>query len=105
MAVQTIRLAAIGDMGLRTLAGTGVARESAAPRGSGGLDGRRLGAYRLLEPVGAGAHATVHRARHELMDVERAVKVLRPSAASCPEQREQFMREARIAATIRHPNL
>jgi serine/threonine-protein kinase len=105
MAVQMIRLAAIGDMGAGTLVGTGAARTGPAPSGSASLDGRRLGAYRLLEPVGAGAHATVYRARHELMGVERAVKVLRPSAASCPEQREQFMREARIAATIRHPNL
>jgi serine/threonine-protein kinase len=105
MAVQTIRLAAIGDMGLRTLVGTGVARAETASSGTAGLDGRQLGAYRLLEPLGAGAHATVYRATHQLMGVERAVKVLRPSAASCPEQREQFMREARIAATIRHPNL
>jgi serine/threonine-protein kinase len=111
MAVQTIRLAAIGDMGLRTVVGTGAAgpgsagAAGAAPSGSASLDGRRLGGYRVGEPVGAGAHATVHRARHELMGVERAIKVLRPSAAGCPEQREQFMREARIAATIRHPNL
>src|SRR5207248_6128955 len=94
MAVQTVRLAAIGDMAVRE-------RPATRP---GGLEGRRLGAYRLLEAVGAGAHATVYRARHELLGIERAVKVLRGAAAG-PSQRAQFIREARIAASVRHANV
>jgi serine/threonine-protein kinase len=52
--------------------------------------------------VGAGAYASVYRARHEVMDVERAIKVLRPRAAG---QRDQLLREARVAARLRHPNV
>src|SRR2546429_7010811 len=72
--------------------------------GSGAVVGRRLGPYRLLEKVGTGAHAAVYRARHELMGVERAVKVPRPGAA-WREQGERFLSEARVAARLRHPNV
>lgn len=70
-----------------------------------GLAGSRLGHYRLLERIGAGAYAAVYRAIHEVMGVERAVKVLRPQAASWPGQPAQFLREARVAARLRHPNV
>src|SRR5437868_6695482 len=72
--------------------------------GSGAVVGRRLGPYRLLEKGATGAHAAVYRARHELMGVERAVKVPRPGAA-WPEQGERFLSEARVAARLRHPNV
>jgi serine/threonine-protein kinase len=61
---------------------------------------RRLGPYRLLEKVGAGAHASVYRARHEVMEVDRAIKVLRPRATP-----GQLLNEARVAARLRHPNV
>jgi eukaryotic-like serine/threonine-protein kinase len=61
-----------------------------------------LGPYRLLDRVGAGAYAAVYRARHEVMDVERAIKLLRPRAAG---QGDQLLREARVAARLRHPNV
>ena|SRR5215472_12571487 len=73
--------------------------------GSNGLLGGRLGSYRLLEAVAAGAYATVYRVIHEVMGVERAVKVLRPPAARSPEQQDRFLREARVAARLRHPNV
>src|SRR5215510_9279873 len=73
--------------------------------GSDGILGGRLGSYRLLEAVAAGAYATVYRVIHEVMGVERAVKVLRPPAVRSPEQQDRFLREARILARLRHPNV
>ncbi|HZU16333.1 MAG TPA: serine/threonine-protein kinase [Candidatus Dormibacteraeota bacterium] len=71
---------------------------------AGDLAGRRLGPYLLGERIGAGAHAVVHLGRHRMMGIERAVKVLRrPVAASV--DRERFVREAAIAAGLRHPNV
>src|SRR5258708_19529321 len=82
MALEAVRLAAIVGIG------------------GGGL----LGQYRLLDRVGAGAFAAVYRARHEVMGIERAIKVLDPSAEA-PDERDQFLREARVAARLRHPDV
>ena len=73
--------------------------------GGDGLTGGRLGPYRVLEALAAGAYATVYRVIHEVMGVERAVKILRPPAARSPEQQDRFLREARIAARLKHPNV
>jgi eukaryotic-like serine/threonine-protein kinase len=91
MAIEMVRLSAILDIG-------GDARGTAAT-------GWLLGPYRLLDRLGAGAYAAVYRAIHELMGVERAVKVLRPRAAEGETQRIQFLREARVAARLRHRNV
>jgi serine/threonine-protein kinase len=92
MALETVPLSAILGIGGSTLAGTTCGR---------GL----LGPYRLLDRVGIGAYAAVYRARHELMGVERAVKVLRPRPSDGRGQRERFLHEARIAARLRHPDV
>jgi serine/threonine protein kinase len=100
MALQSIPLSAIVDIG--------VGAPASAPRtvaAAGGVAGRRLGPYLLLDRLGAGACATVYRARHELIGIDRAVKVLEPPAALVLDQRERFVREARLAATLRHPNV
>lgn len=67
--------------------------------------GSRLGPYRLLEAVGAGAYATVYRGVHEVMGVERAIKVLRSPAAWSQDEQDRFLWEARVAARLRHPNV
>src|SRR5262252_4725301 len=65
----------------------------------------RLGPYRLVAAVGAGAYATVYRGVHEVMGVERAIKVLRSPAAWSQDQQDRFLWEARVAARLRHPNV
>lgn len=67
--------------------------------------GRRLGPYVILEKLGCGASADVYRARHHLIGLDRALKVLRAPACGWPEQRDRFLREARVAARLRHPNV
>lgn len=63
------------------------------------------GRYRLLEIIGQGGMAVVHRAHDELLDRDVAVKVLRPGFADDPDFVERFRREARHAASLHHPNI
>ncbi|MBL8620195.1 MAG: protein kinase [Myxococcales bacterium] len=62
-----------------------------------------LGRYRVVERVGDGATAIVYRAVHLALDRPIALKVLRPSEAREPRAVARFLREARVAARIRHP--
>ena len=61
--------------------------------------------YRLVELVGAGGMATVYRGEDLMLERVIAVKFLREPYASDPEARERFLREARSAAKLDHPNI
>jgi len=63
------------------------------------------GRYRLLRPIGSGAMGTVWAARHELLGRDFALKLATVSARAGPEVRARFLREARIVAKLRHPNV
>ncbi len=63
-----------------------------------------VGRYRLLERLGEGSTGTVFRATQFGLDREVAVKVLAESLTGQPESRARFLREARVAARLRHPN-
>jgi serine/threonine-protein kinase len=68
--------------------------------------GALIGAkYRLVATLGVGGMGAVFRARNELIDKEVALKVLSPRSESDPLARDRFLREARFAARIRHPNV
>ncbi len=66
---------------------------------------RMLGRYRILEEVGRGATALVYRAYDPQLDRFLAIKVLRDKLAKNDEYREGFVREARLAAQLTHPNI
>lgn len=68
-------------------------------------DVRSLGQYQLIEKLGEGAAGEVFRARHALLEREYAVKVLRRRYASDPYFTDRFLREARHAARLSHPNI
>jgi serine/threonine-protein kinase len=60
----------------------------------------------LVKRLGTGATAIVFLARHEVLEVAVAVKVLkRRLARERPEYAERFLREARMAARLDHPNV
>jgi eukaryotic-like serine/threonine-protein kinase len=61
--------------------------------------------YRIEALLGEGGMGAVFRAHHELIDKAVALKWLKPEMAGSPEARERFLREARAAARIRHPNV
>ena len=69
------------------------------------LVGRTLGPYLLQAKLGSGGMGTVYRATHQLLDQPRAVKVLPPNLAQDSTFVQRFLREARTAAKLRHPNI
>src|SRR5947209_8675930 len=55
--------------------------------------------------LGAGAMAVTYRARDTVLDSVVALKVIDRSVAKIPGVRSRFLREARAAAQIHHPNV
>jgi eukaryotic-like serine/threonine-protein kinase len=64
-----------------------------------------IGRYRILERIGSGGMATVHRARDERLDRDVAVKVLLPNLADDPSTAARFDREARSLAASSNPGV
>lgn len=63
------------------------------------------GRYVLLDELGRGGMATVHRAYDEVLDRHVAVKILHPHLAADAAFLDRFRREARAAAALSHPNV
>jgi serine/threonine-protein kinase len=67
---------------------------------------RQYGKCKVVDLLGQGATAMVYLAKHEGLDMLAAVKVLRRKLSERrPEYAERFLREARTAASLDHPNL
>jgi eukaryotic-like serine/threonine-protein kinase len=63
-----------------------------------------IGGYRVVRSLGQGATGSVCEARGP--DGQRvAIKRLTPELAREPDPRERFLREAAVAASLRHPNI
>ncbi len=83
--------------------------------------GTVFGPYRVIEKIGAGGMGEVYRALDPRLEREVALKIISdsflvsdptssPSPAGTPRSRadlshERFLREARAAATLNHPNI
>ena len=65
----------------------------------------RLGQYRIIRQLGAGAMGVVWLAEHELLQVHRAVKVMPERLAGSEGFRERFLQEARVLARLQHPHI
>lgn len=61
--------------------------------------------YELLSEMGSGSFGRVYRVRDLRLEREVALKVLDPALTSDPEVVERFHREARLAASLQHPNI
>src|SRR5258707_12041276 len=61
--------------------------------------------FDVIRILGKGGMGTVYLARDQRLDRLGAVKVLHPEDLGEAENRARFMREARTAAAIRHPNV
>lgn len=61
--------------------------------------------YELHEELGRGGMATVYRATDLRLQREVALKLLHAHIADQPESRSRFIREARAAARLHHPNI
>ncbi len=69
------------------------------------LRDRALGKYIILEEIGRGGMGTVYKARDVELDRIVAIKVLSPYLVGEPHLVQRFMREARVAANLDHPNI
>ncbi|HET8712777.1 MAG TPA: protein kinase [Gemmatimonadales bacterium] len=63
------------------------------------------GRYSLERELGRGGMGVVYLAREVRLDRPVAIKLLPPAKASDPRLRERFLREARTAAKLSHPNV
>ena len=63
------------------------------------------GRYELEELVGRGGMSSVYRARDRLLERRVAIKILHEHYASDEDYVERFLREARAAAKLSHPNI
>ncbi len=68
-------------------------------------DGTIIAGYRIESPLGSGAMGQVYRATQLSMNRAVAFKVLAPQLGASSRFRERFLREARAAGRLHHPNL
>ena len=66
---------------------------------------RRLGKFELRENLGIGSFGVVYRAWDTVLDREVAIKVPRPETLASATNLRTFLREARNAIHLRHPNI
>lgn len=68
--------------------------------------GENFRGYIIERLLGKGGMGAVYLARHELLDTLYAIKVLYPSVVSSnPFYIKRFLREAKIATRVQHPNM
>jgi serine/threonine protein kinase len=69
------------------------------------LTGRTLGKYRVGKRIGRGGMAEVYEGDHPSLHRKVAIKVLHPHLMESEDFIARFEREARSAASLRHPNI
>jgi len=67
--------------------------------------GTRLGTYEIVELLGSGGMGSVYRAHDTKLGREVAIKVLLADLVGDPTLMARFEREAKVLASINHPNI
>jgi Tol biopolymer transport system component len=67
--------------------------------------GSRVGCYQVVAPIGRGGMGEVYRARDLRLHREVAIKALPPEFETDHERLLRFEREARLLASLNHPNV
>jgi serine/threonine protein kinase len=79
-----------------------LSHDAAGPRV---LIGRTLAHYRITAAIGAGGMGEVYRATDPKLGRDVAIKVLPSELARDPERLARFEREAKLLASLNHPNI
>ena len=69
------------------------------------LIGRRIGSYAIQARIGAGGMGEVYRAHDSNLGRDVAIKILPSLFSTDPERCARFDREARVLASLNHPNI
>ncbi len=69
------------------------------------LTGHTLSHYRILEKIGEGGMGVVYRAEDARLKRSVAIKLLPSDRVSDPERKRRFVKEARAASALNHPNI
>ncbi len=67
--------------------------------------GETFAGYRVLRLLGSGGMGEVYLVQHPRLPRREALKVLRPDISADPSFRDRFIREADLAAGLRHPHI
>jgi len=68
-------------------------------------NGKTLGQVKIGEFIARGGMAEVYLGEHTTLNRKVAVKIMREHVDADPENHRRFEREARVVASLRHPNI
>ncbi len=69
------------------------------------MTGQKIAHYQILDKLGEGGMGVVYKARDTKLDRFVAIKFLTSRFASTEEHKTRFLREAKAAAALSHPNI
>ncbi len=67
--------------------------------------GTRLGIYEVTAKIGEGGMGEVYQASDTTLDRDVALKMLSEAFTSDPDRLARFEREAKVLASLNHPNI
>ena len=69
------------------------------------MNNTTIGKYKITRLIGEGGMASVYQAEHEMLGSKVAIKVLNSILSANAQIRERFKNEARVMASLNHPNI
>jgi eukaryotic-like serine/threonine-protein kinase len=82
-----------------------VAARAVAKESRQSLNGQQLGCYKIVSLLGAGGMGEVYQAHDTKLGRDVAIKVLPSAFVHDAERLSRFQREARMLASLNHPNI